>query len=108
MATQLFVYYRIAKADIDLGLACAGELIKALEGENLGTAKLYQREEADKPYFTLMEVIEPAPVQSKQIDDFCKKVQELARQCFSSFENPPARHTEVFSEVPAGAIKPCA
>ena len=49
MATQLFVYYRLPKAEISLGLACAAELIKALEGENLGTAKLYQREEADKP-----------------------------------------------------------
>ncbi|BET26054.1 hypothetical protein EV673_0848 [Limnobacter thiooxidans] len=108
MAMQLFVYYRIPKADIAQGLACAGELIKALEGENLGTAKLYQREEADKPYFTLMEVIEPAPVQSKQIADFCEKVQELAKRSFSTFENPPARHTEIFSEVIVGAAKPCA
>ena len=108
MAMQLFVYYRIPKADIGLGLACAGELIKALQARNLGTAKLYQREEASKPYFTLMEVIEPAPVQSKQIEDFCEKVQELARLCFSPFENPPARHTEIFTEVSTEAFKPCA
>lgn len=108
MATQLFVYYRIPKADIGLGLVCACELIKALEGENLGTAKLYQREEADKPYFTLMEVIEPEQGQLQQIQDLCEKVQELARHCFSAFENPPARHTEVFAEVPTSAFKPCA
>jgi len=108
MATQLFVYYRVPKAEISLGLACAAELIKALEDNNLGTAKLYQREEADKPYFTLMEVIEPEQGQFKQIQDYCDKVQELAIQCFSAFENPPARHTEVFAQVPASAFKPCA
>jgi hypothetical protein len=108
MATQLFVYYRIPKADISLGLACAGEFIKALEEDNLGTAKLYQREEADKPYFTLMEVIEPEQGRFKQIQDYCDKVQELAIQCFSTFENPPARHTEIFTEVSASVFKPCA
>lgn len=108
MATQLFVYYRIPKAEIDLGLACAGELIRSLKEHNLGRAKLYQREESDKPYFTLMEVVEPEPSHFQHFDDFNVKVQELARQCFSAFETPPARHTEVFAEVPDSAFKPCA
>lgn len=108
MATQLFVYYRVPKAEIELGLACAGELIQALKTHNLGCVKLYQREEADKPYFTLMEAIEPEQGQFKQIQDYCEKVQELAARSFSPFENPPARHTEIFTEVPAGAFKPCA
>jgi len=108
MTTQLFVYYRIPKTDIGLGLGCAGELIKALAEQNLGTAKLYQREEQDKPYFTLMEVIEPHPDTSIQIEEFILKVQSLAAQSFCVFDTVPARHTEVFTEVTAGMFKPCA
>lgn len=97
MKRQLFIYYRVPKADIALGLACAGQLLAALKVQGLGHGELFQREEVDKPYFTLMEVITPASAHAEQIEEFTSTVQQLATTCFANLPNPPGRHVEVFS-----------
>lgn len=104
MTCQLFIYYRIPKADIALGLACAAKLMESVQQQGLGQCKLFQREEADKPYFTLMEVIHPAAPHAARIADFSVQIEQLAAHCFSDFANAPSRHVEVFSEV----FSPCA
>lgn len=99
MTRQLFIYYRIPKAEIALGLACARQLLGALKEQGIGHGELFQREEADKPYFTLMEVITPASAHAEQIEEFKIKVQQLATASFAKLPNPPGRHVEVFSSV---------
>lgn len=104
MTCQLFIYYRIPNADIALGLACATKLMKLVQQQGLGQGKLFQREEADKPYFTLMEVIQPAAQHATQVAEFSVQIEQLAVHCFAGFANAPSRHVEVFSEV----FSPCA
>ena len=99
MMRQLFIYYRIPKADIALGLACAEELLLRIEELGLGSGKLFQREEGDKPYFTLMEVLTPAATHTEQIQAFSDKVEHLAICCFSTLPNLPGRHVEIFTPV---------
>ncbi|MCR2746931.1 DUF4936 family protein [Limnobacter parvus] len=105
MMRQLFIYYRIPKADIALGLTCAGQLMDALKNQGLGSGELFQREEADKPYFTLMEVITPATAHADHIEEFTRKVQIQAAASFALLPNPPSRHVEVFSPVGAKGSK---
>lgn len=105
MARKLFVYYRIPKADIALGMACAHQLMISLKNQGLGTGELFQREEADKPYFTLMEVIQPAAISAENIAEFSAQVEQLATACFAGLPTMPGRHTEIFSEA---GKKPCA
>lgn len=99
MMRQLFIYYRIPKADIALGRACARQLLTALEEQKLGCGQLFQREETDKPYFTLMEVITPAMEHAEHIEEFMLKVQEQAKASFAKLPNAPGRHVEVFSKL---------
>lgn len=105
MVRQLFVYYRIPKADIAMGLACASQLIEALNEQGLGTAELFQREETEKPYFTLMEVIRPTPAQAGDLEQFSITVDQLATFCFAILPTQPVRHTEVFNSVVLGGTK---
>lgn len=101
MNRQLFIYYRIPKADIALGLACTQKLMTQIQALGLGSGELFQREEADKPYFTLMEVITPtATYAADHLEAFAGKIEQLAVVCFSSVPNPPSRHVEVFSKLP--------
>lgn len=100
MTRQLFIYYRVPKAEIALGLACATQLMATLNEHGLGQGELFQREEADKPYVTLMEVITPAAGHAVHIEEFTSKVEQLAILCFSTLTNPPGRHIEIFSPVP--------
>lgn len=100
MTRQLFIYYRVPKAEIALGLACAGQLMATLNEHGLGQGVLFQREETDKPYVTLMEVITPAAEHAERIEEFTSKVEQLAILCFSTLPNPPGRHIEIFSPVP--------
>jgi len=97
---QLFIYYRIPKADIALGRACARQLVTALEEQKLGCGQLFQREETDKPYFTLMEVIYPAPEFSDCTALFTEKVEKMAATCFTDLPSLPSRHLELFTELP--------
>lgn len=99
MMSQLFIYYRIPKADIALGLACAGKLLLTLEEQGLGSGELFQREEADKPYVTLMEVITPATTMAERIEEFANTLENLAVACFSTLPTAPGRHVEIFSPV---------
>ena len=99
MNYKLFIYYRIQKADIALGLACAKQLMGQVQQQGLGQGQLFQREEADKPYFTLMEVIEPADQYAAAVDQFTLQIDALAAHCFSGFESSPSRHVELFSPV---------
>lgn len=101
MKRQLFIYYRIPKAEFALGVSCAQLLAEQLLKQGLGHLALFQREELDKPYFTLMEVITPEASHSANIERFSTKVQALANVCFKAMSNPPARHLELFSEVNA-------
>lgn len=104
MTCQLFIYYRIPKVDIALGLACAAKLMDSLQQQGLGQCRLFQREEADKPYVTLMEVIHPAAPHATRVAEFSVQIEQLAAHCFAGFVNAPSRHVEVFSEV----LSPCA
>lgn len=99
MKRQLFIYYRIPKADIDLGLRCASQMAGTLKQMGLGSSQLYQREEADKPYFTLMEVIHPAPEYSECEASFTEQIEQLAATCFAELPSLPSRHVELFSEI---------
>lgn len=99
MPHRLFVYYRIPKADIATGLSSARLLADRLNSQGLGKATLYQREEADKPYFTLMEEIRPASDLQGDMAAFSLQVEQLAATCFSTLQPTPARHTEVFTEL---------
>lgn len=100
MTRQLFIYYRVPKAEIALGLACAGQLMATLNEQGLGRGELFQREETDKPYFTLMEVITPAAAHAEHIEEFTNHVEQLAIRCFSTLPTPPGRHVEIFTPVP--------
>ena len=105
MTRKLFVYYRIPKADIALGMSCANQLMISIKDQGLGTGALFQREETDKPYFTLMEVIQPATKQADNITEFSAQIEQLATTCFALLPTMPGRHTEIFSEV---GDQPCA
>jgi hypothetical protein len=99
MKRQLFIYYRIPKADIALGLRRASQMAGTLKQMGLGSSQLFQREEADKPYFTLMEVIHPAPGFANCNAEFIEKLEQLARACFADLPTMPCRHVELFSEL---------
>jgi hypothetical protein len=99
MTRQLFIYYRIPKADIALGLTCAENLMHQIKALGLGSGELFQREEADKPYFTLMEVITPTATQAEPIETFAGKIEQLAANCFSSVPSQPSRHVEIFTSL---------
>ena len=99
MNYKLFIYYRIQKADIALGLACAKQLMSQVQQQGLGQGQLFQREEADKPYFTLMEAIEPTDQHAAAMDQFTRQIEDLAASCFAGFESKPSRHVELFSPV---------
>lgn len=100
MKRQLFIYYRIPKADIALGLRCARRLASQLKQQGLGHSQLFQREEVDKPYFTLMEVIHPAPEFSDCTALFTEKLEQMAATCFTDLPSLPSRHLELFTELP--------
>lgn len=102
MTRQLFIYYRIPKADIALGLQCARHMAACLKEQGLGHSQLFQREEADKPYFTLMEVIHPAHEHSSCQAAFIETLEQLAKSCFAVLPGLPSRHIELFSEVDSG------
>lgn len=98
MPDKLFIYYRIPKADVDLGLMCAKKLLRALEQQNLGTGELFLRNEAGKPYVTLMEVICPATQYNmERAEEFNNQLAKLANTCFADLPSLPVRHTELFS-----------
>ena len=99
MTRQLFIYYRIPKADIALGLQCAKHMAASLKELGLGHSQLFQREEAGKPYFTLMEVIYPAPEYLACEAAFIETLAQLADASFADLPTLPSRHVEVFSEV---------
>lgn len=99
MTRQLFIYYRIPKANIALGLACAEKLLAMLGEQGFASGELFQREEVDKPYFTLMEIITPTPAHLEHIKELTSKVEQLATVCFSALPVPPSRHVEVFSKL---------
>ncbi len=99
MTYKLFIYYRIQKVDILLGLACAKQLMTEVRQQGLGQGQLFQRDEADKPYFTLMEVIEPTDQHAKPVDQFTLEIEALAAGCFSSFASMPSRHLEIFNPI---------
>ena len=99
MTRQLFIYYRIPEADIALGLTCAENLMHQIKALGLGSGELFQREEADKPYFTLMEVIYPNPGHSDSLGTFTTQVELLAANCFADLPSHTDRHIELFSEV---------
>ena len=99
MKRQLFIYYRIPKADIALGLQSAKQMATLVQEQGLGESQLYQREEVDKPYFTLMEVVHPAPEHSACSADFIGKLEQLATRCFADLPTIPNRHIELFSTV---------
>lgn len=99
MKRQLFIYYRIPKADIAFGLQCASLMATRLKQQGLGHSQLYQRDEADKPYFTLMEVIHPAPDYSACDAEFIQTLEQLATESFSALPTLPSRHIELFSEI---------
>jgi hypothetical protein len=99
MKRQLFIYYRIPKADIAPGLQCARRLATQLKQQGLGHSQLFQREEVDKPYFTLMEVIYPAPEFSDSTALFTEKLEQMAATCFADLPSPPSRHLELFTEL---------
>ena len=99
MTRQLFIYYRISKADIALGLRCAEHMATCLKQQGLGHSQLFQREEVDKPYFTLMEVIHPAHEHSACEAAFIETLAQLANVCFADFPVVPSRHVEVFTQV---------
>lgn len=104
MTCQLFIYYRIPRADIALGLACAAKLRDSVQQQGLGQCQLFQREEVGQPYVTLMEVIHPAVSHATRIAEFSVQIEQLAAHCFAGFANAPSRHVEVFNEV----LSPCA
>lgn len=99
MSSQLFIYYRIPKTEISAAIQCAQRLMHALHEQGLGHGQLFQREEADKPYFTLMEVIYPNPDHSDSLGTFTTQVELLAANCFADLPSNPGRHIELFSEV---------
>lgn len=99
MKRQLFIYYRIPKADIAVGLQSAKQMAALVQEKGLGHSQLYQREEVDKPYFTLMEVIHPAPEHSACLTEFTERVEQLATICFAGLPTIPNRHIELFSSV---------
>lgn len=99
MNRQLFIYYRIPKADIVLGLRCARRMAACVQQQGLGRSQLFQREEADKPYYTLMEVIHPAPEHSLCEPVFIDALAQLANDCFAELPTMPSRHLELFEEV---------
>ena len=105
MTRQLFIYYRIPKADIALGLQCARHMAACLKEQGLGHSQLFQREEAGKPYFTLMEVIHPAHEHSSCHAAFIETLELLAKSCFVGLPSLPSRHIELFSEVESGVIE---
>lgn len=97
--TQLFVYYRIPKPDIETGLRCATALMADLLGQNLAQGQLYQRDETDKPYFTIMEVITPRQGKAINTAELLARLDRLAIEHFSSLAQRPQRHVEVFNPV---------
>ena len=97
--TQLFVYYRIQKPDIETGLRCAKALMADLAVQGLARGQLYQREEEGKPYYTLMEVITPIQGQGLHSFDFQAKLDHLVTVHFSAMSVPPQRHVELFTPV---------
>ena len=99
MSSQLFIYYRIPKTEISVAIQCAQRLMHALHEQGLGHGQLFQREEADKPYFTLMEVITPTATQAESIETFAGRIEQLAANCFSSVPSPPSRHVETFTKL---------
>jgi hypothetical protein len=99
MKRQLFIYYRIPKADIALGMQCANIMATRLKQQGLGQSQLFQREETDKPYFTLMEVIHPAPEYSSCSAAFIKTLEQIATATFSALPTLPSRHVELFDEI---------
>lgn len=99
MKHQLFIYYRIPKADITLGLQCARRMATQLMQEGLGNSQLFQREETDKPYFTLMEVISPSPEYSDCTALFTEKLERIAARCFADLPKLPSRQLELFTKL---------
>lgn len=96
MKRQLFIYYRIPKADIAVGVRCAQQLMTMLLEQGLGRGELFQREEENKPYFTLMEVIQPSAGHAENMDEFTRLLAERVAICFANLPTLPARHIEVF------------
>lgn len=99
MKQRLFIYYRIPKPQIALALTCAKQLMLKIVNEGLGTGEFFQREEVGKPYFTLMEVIQPNPKNPLSIEGLSVQVECLAKECFSAIESLPIRHIELFNRV---------
>jgi hypothetical protein len=78
-----------------------------LKQQGLGHSQLFQREEADKPYFTLMEVIHPAPEYSACSAAFIETLEQIATATFSALPTLPSRHVELFGEItdePSGEL----
>ncbi len=97
--TQLFVYYRIPKPEIETGLRCATALMADLAIDGLAQGQLYQREEEGKPYYTLMEVITPVEGQDIDTVEFTTRFNQLVAQHFSALAGLPQRHVELFKPV---------
>lgn len=99
MSSQLFIYYRIPNAETSLGIRCAQRLMNTLQEHGLGHGQLFQRQEADKPYLTLMEVINPSADHSGCMSTFTAQVEQLAAGCFAELIESPSRHVELFTQV---------
>lgn len=94
---QLFIYYRISKSEIAMGVQCAQQFMAMLKQRNLGQGELFQREEENKPYFTLMEVIQPSAAHAENMTEFTRLIGEAVAICFASMPTLPTRHIEVFT-----------
>lgn len=100
--TQLFVYYRIPKPEIETGLRCAKALMADLATQGLAQGQLYQREEEGKPYYTLMEVITPKQGHDVSTEAFETQLKHMVTQHFSELPVQPQRHVELFTPVKVG------
>ncbi len=97
--TQLFIYYRIPKSEIEMGLRCATALIADLSAQGLAQGMLYQREEEGKAYYTLMEVITPEQGHEVHSPGFQARLDHLAKTHFSDLSEQPQRHAELFTPI---------
>lgn len=100
MNQQLFIYYRVANANLEAVLACTRQFGKNLQAQGLGRLTMFQREEAGKPYITLMEVIYPDSAYSHGLETFMATIKRMAEDSFSSISPTPERHVEVFVALP--------
>lgn len=98
-APQLFVYYRVEKAHLPHALLASKLMAAELAQAGVATAKLYVRQEDNKPYHTLMEVFSAGPQAPSEVLAWQQQIEATALVHFSEITPVPVRTVEVFAPL---------